>query len=158
MCFEGSYMHCARWFVQGKKFSILFDVCLCNANMQLQCSFVVSLLVMYQCFFVEVEFVLCKLCCIYCSCTVSMHAVLFYSACWKRHITGDLSTAGTTACTVMSMWNTSLSATVVISTATMGIRNLAYCQPDKPPLIASVLTKYHRPGTLWRKKNCWGTW
>ena len=66
---------------------------------------------------------------------------------------GDLSTAGTTSCTVMFRMGQIFVSNCGDSTVVMGIRNLAYCQPDKRPLIASVFTKDHRPDTLWRKEK-----
>ena len=90
-------------------------------------------------FSVKLEFVLCKLCCMHCSWTVSMHTVLFYLACWKRHKMGDLSTAGTTACIVIfHMGHIFVKPTVVI------------------PLPLWAFATWPT-GTLWRK-NCWGTW
>ena len=151
-------MHCAGQFVQGKKFSIL-STCVyampsCNCSAALQCQYTGHVPMIS----VELEFVLCKLCCMYCSCTVSMHTVLFYSACWKCRKMGDLSTAGTTACTVMFRMGQIFVSNCGDSTVVMGIRNLAYCQPDKRPLIASVFTKDHRPHCrhpVEKRKNCW---
>ena len=74
-----------------------------------------------------------------------MHTVLFYSASWKRNKTGDLSTAGTTACTVIFRKEHIFVSNCGDSTAIMGIRNPAYGQPGEPPLIAKLLTKDHKP-------------
>ena len=161
VCMHSRFMHLGKWVhtctAQGDSFRERNSIFCWRVLTQRQhviavqlCSVAAGHVPMFS---VELEFVLCKLCCMHCSCTVSMHTVLFYSACWKRHKTGDLSTAGTTACIVIFRIGHIFVSNCGDSTAVMGIRNLTYSQPDKPPLIASVLTKDHRPGTLWRKKR-----
>lgn len=63
-------------------------------------------------------------------------------ATWKRNKTGDLSTAGTTASTVIFRQDHIFVANVGDSTAVLAVRNL---QPNEHPVKAMVLTKDHKP-------------
>ena len=153
MCLNGSYMHCAGRFVQGKKSVFCWHVLTqCQHVIAVQlCSVGTGHVLMFS---VEPEFVICKLCSMHCSCTVSMHTVLFYSACWKHHKTGDLSTADTTACTIIFHMG---HISVVIPL-------LLWAFPTWPiviltsihwlPVYSPKITNQAPCG----EKNCWGAW
>ena len=66
-------------------------------------------------------------------------------ASWQPNKTGDLSTAGTTACTIIFRKNHIFVANVGDSTAVMGIRNPHFGQPGEPPVIARVISRDHKP-------------
>ena len=67
------------------------------------------------------------------------------SASWKRNKSGDLSTAGTTACTVIFRKDHIFVGNCGDSTAVMAVRNPAYGQSGEHPILAKVLTKDHKP-------------
>lgn len=77
------------------------------------------------------------------------HSIQCLSLCiiatWQPNKTGDLSTAGTTASTVIFRKNHIFVANVGDSTAIMGIKNPLGDQPGEPPLIAQVITHDHKP-------------
>ena len=66
-------------------------------------------------------------------------------ALWVPNKTGDLSTAGTTASTVIFRKNHIFVANVGDSTGIMGVRNPRYGEPGEPPVIPRLLTKDHKP-------------
>ena len=66
-------------------------------------------------------------------------------ASWVPNKTGDLSTAGTTASTVIFRKNHIYVANVGDSTGIMGVRNPRYGEPGEPPIIPKLLTKDHKP-------------
>ena len=66
-------------------------------------------------------------------------------ASWQPNKTGDLSTAGTTASTVIFRKSHIFVANVGDSTAVMGVTNPRYGEPSEPRIIAQVLTKDHKP-------------
>jgi len=146
MCLNGSYMHCAGRFVQGKKSVFCWRVLT-------QCQHVIAVQLFsvgtdhVLMFSAEPEFILCKLCSMHCSCTVSMHTVLFYSACWKHHKTGDLSTTDTTACTIIfHMGHIS------------GVIPLLLWAFPTWPIVSQCTHQRSQASHPVEKKNCWGTW
>ena len=68
-----------------------------------------------------------------------------FAASWQPNKTGDLSTAGTTASTVIFRKNHIFVANVGDSTAIMGIKNPHYGQPGEASLVAKVITRDHKP-------------
>ncbi|XP_003390138.2 PREDICTED: protein phosphatase 1D-like [Amphimedon queenslandica] len=66
-------------------------------------------------------------------------------ASWVPNKTGDLSTAGTTASTVIFRKNHIYVANVGDSTGIMGVRNPRYGEPGEPQIIPKLLTKDHKP-------------
>ena len=71
---------------------------------------------------------------------------LFHSlASWQPNKTGDLSTAGTTASTVIFRKNHIFVANVGDSTGIMGVRNPRFGEPGQPQVVAQLLTKDHKP-------------
>ena len=66
---------------------------------------------------------------------------------------GDLSTAGTTASTIIIRKNHIFVTKVGDSTGIMGVRNLHYREPGKPPVIPRLLTKDHQPEDPEEQKN-----
>ena len=71
--------------------------------------------------------------------------LIFLLALWIPNKTGDLSTAGTTASTVIFRKNHIFVANVGDSTGIMGVRNPRYGEPGEPPVIPRLLTKDHKP-------------
>ena len=69
------------------------------------------------------------------------------AATWKRNKTGDLSTAGTTATTIIFRQDHIFVANVGDSTAIMATSNPLHVagQPEEHPVKAVVLTKDHKP-------------
>ena len=72
---------------------------------------------------------------------------------WKRNKTGDLSTAGTTASTVIFRQDHIFVANVGDSTAILALTNPKADQPDQHPVKALVLTKDHKPEDPNETKN-----
>ena len=66
-------------------------------------------------------------------------------ASWKCNKTGDPSTAGTTACTVIFRKDHIFVANVGDTTAVMGVKNSQSGQLGEPPVMAKVLTIDHKP-------------
>ena len=80
------------------------------------------------------------------SCLVNLSPYVHHlTASWKRNKTGDLSTAGTTACTVIFRKEHIFIGNCGDSMAVMAIRNPAHGQPGEHPLTAKVLTHDHKP-------------
>ena len=72
--------------------------------------------------------------------------LLFHSqALWQPSKTRDLSTAGTTASTVIFRKNHIFVANVRDSTAIMGVINPQFGKPGQPQVVAQLLTKDHTP-------------
>ena len=70
--------------------------------------------------------------------------VYFCLATWKRHSTGELSTAGTTASTVIFRGDHIFVANVGDSTAVLAVNNPHKNQIGQHPVKAIVLTKDHK--------------
>lgn len=75
------------------------------------------------------------------------------SVTWKQNKTGDLSTAGTTACTVIFRQDHIFVANVGDSTAVLAVSNPLAGQPNEHPVKAVVLTKDHKPEDPDERKN-----
>jgi serine/threonine protein phosphatase PrpC len=72
---------------------------------------------------------------------------------WKRNKTGDLSTAGTTASTIIFRQDHIFVANVGDSTAILAVDNPLAGQPNQHPVKALVLTKDHKPEDPDETKN-----
>ena len=72
----------------------------------------------------------------------NFRVILFSLDTWKRTKTGGLSTAGTTACTVIFRQDHIFVANVGDSTAVLAINAP---QPNQHPIKAVVLTNNHKP-------------
>ncbi len=68
-----------------------------------------------------------------------------FTASWKRHKTGELSTAGTTASTVIFRGDHIFVANVGDSTAVLAVCNPDRDQEGQHPVKALCLTKDHKP-------------
>ena len=66
-------------------------------------------------------------------------------ASWKPHWTGNLSTAGTTASTVIFRKSHIFVANVGDSTAVIAVNNPQFGEPGQPRVVAQQLTKDHKP-------------
>ena len=73
------------------------------------------------------------------------HNTFLCPATWKRNKTGDLSTAGTTASTVIFRQDHIFVANVGDSTAILAVANPDAGRPNQHPVKAVVLTKDHKP-------------
>ena len=79
--------------------------------------------------------------------------IIFSLVFWVPHEMGDLSTAGTTASTIIIRKNHIFVANVGDSTGIMGVRNPCYREPGEPHVIPRLLTKDHQPEDLEEQKN-----
>ena len=76
----------------------------------------------------------------------SIMPVLFIgSATWEKRKTGDLSTAGTTASTIIFRQNHIFVANVGDTKAILAVNNPLAGQPNQRPVKPIVLTKDHKP-------------
>ncbi len=79
--------------------------------------------------------------------------VLIIIVAWKRNKTGDLSTAGTTASTIIFRQNHIFVANVGDSTAILAVKNPKRVEPNQHHVKALVLTKDHKPEDPDETKN-----